>query len=387
MLEERNYKLSKLAERIAPGPVYLGIDAHKKSLHATVVDSSGSVVLRRTVSNEWAHVEGLVRELDGHEVFAVYEAGPTGYQLLWWLRDLKCTALLTPPSLVPTRLGDRVKTDRKDSLRLAEWLRAGALRSVYELTKEELFNRELIRTYHQIQRHRKDLVRQIKSKIQVFGIAAPWEDPDGPQVQGLRKSDVEWLLDSPTSSDSLNSALITLTTLYVSTKVELQRCKKELERLSQSEQYAERADLLLSIDGIGLITAMTWLLEVPRVSKFATVEAFANWLGVVPSERSTGDAGDESNKRRGAITHAGNSFLRAALVQVAWGMFSKDPSLRALWTRVRQRSSSQTAIVAVAHKLARRLYAVMRDMVQYRVPAPPELTATATATAPATATA
>src|SRR3972149_4400994 len=95
----RVYKLDdrKGLRPVAGGPVYVGIDSHKKSLHFTVLDSDGQIVALQTVPNKREHVEALVRRFEGHHVLAVYEAGPTGFALLGWLRDLGCEAFVPPP--------------------------------------------------------------------------------------------------------------------------------------------------------------------------------------------------------------------------------------------------------------------------------------------------
>jgi len=144
--------------------VWMGIDAHKASWAVTILGSEG-VLHQGSYEAKRSHLEGLVDRLPGCRIHAVYEAGPTGYKLLMWLRQMGCEALMTPPSLVPIRAGDRVKTDRRDSAKLAELLRAGLLKPIFDLKEETYHHRELVRTRAQLIEHRSDICRQIKSKL------------------------------------------------------------------------------------------------------------------------------------------------------------------------------------------------------------------------------
>lgn len=134
-------------------PIFVGIDVHKRDWVATVL-CQGEELYHATVVPD---PEGFVRTLkrfEASEVHTVYEAGPTGY----WLHDALVEAgfdsMVTPPSLVP-RMGGRVKTDRRDSRKLAAMLANGFLKRVHVLQPEERAHRQLLRTRNQIERHRK----------------------------------------------------------------------------------------------------------------------------------------------------------------------------------------------------------------------------------------
>ena len=184
--------------------VWVGIDAHKESWHITVVDSE-NVLDKGSYETTRPHLEGLVKRLPGCRIRAVYEAGPTGCQLLRWLRELGCDAFMTPPSLVPVRKGERVKTDRRDSLKLAELLRAKMLARVHDLSDETYEHRELVRTREQIVRGRTRVRNQIKSTLLFHGVSIPAEVKDN-----WSKGHLAWLKSGPSGRPKIDASVFAL---------------------------------------------------------------------------------------------------------------------------------------------------------------------------------
>jgi transposase len=137
----------------------------------------------------------------------------------------------------------------------------------------------------------------------------------------------------------------------------------ELRNLSKSDRYRKSVDLLKSAPGIGMVTAIRLALEWGDMSRFQRKEAFASFLGLIPSDYSTGEL-----DRRGHITKQGNQWVRSWLVEAAWRAIKYDPVLLNKFRRVHSHSGSKKkAIVAVARMLAMRLRRVLLDAKPYEI--------------------
>lgn len=355
----RIYRL-KVQEIARNTTLWMGMDVHKESWAITIVDQE-RIVYQGACEAKPTHLEALLQRCPGCEITAVYEAGATGYKLVKWLRALGCEAFMTAPSLVPTQSGNRVKNDRRDSVKLAELLRAGLLRSVAELSQKTYEDRELLRTREQLMDHRSDICRQIKSKLLYHSVELP---------DGLRptwsKTFLHWLESAPTGSKALDACFSALVHSYRDLTVRIEALTETIEQLAESDAYSERVKLVCSIKGIGVLTAICILVELEDLNRFGSLEKLASFLGLIPGEHSTGE-----RTRKGHITRTGNKRVRTALVEASWRVIRYDAELRRFYQRLRDvnKRGSKRAIVAVARKLSGRIRAMLRDGEHYRYPA------------------
>lgn len=336
--------------------VWMGIDAHKRSLHVTVIDEESEVVVSTSVPHAKEHVAGLVRRLEADEIVAVYEAGPTGYKLLNWLQELGCEAFMCPPTHVRQKRGrKRVKTDERDSFELAEQARAGMLPSVHALEQDTYRQRQVVRTRGQLVKHRSQLKSQIKSLLLYHGISVP----DGLKANWSKRH-MRWLREGPTGQEYLDVAIGALVASIDGLSEQIQQLEARLREMQKSQKWLEKAKLLRSVPGIGDLTTMLLLLELGDVSRFDRGEEFSSWLGLVPSEWSSGDG-----QTKGSITRSGNKRARTALVESSWFLIRKDARMRAVYERIKARSCAGVAIVAVARRLALAIRGMLRDGKKY----------------------
>lgn len=351
----RQYKIED--EEIATtDKVWMGIDAHKKTLHVTVLDEQGDVVLSESVPHRHAHVVGLVKRFENTEIVAVYEAGPTGYKLREWLEELGCTATMCPPTHVRQKRGGKhIKTDERDSFDLAEQARANMLPSVHALDTETYAQREVERTRGQLVKHRSQLKNQIKSKLLYHQLRAP----DDLKTR-WSKAYIDWLKQGPSEHQELNVCIQSMVSLLESLDAQIKSLDAQLRKMQKSEKWAEKAQRLRSVPGIGQLTAMLILLELGDVSRFERCEELASWLGLVPTEWSSGEG-----QRKGSITRAGNRRLRTALVEASWMLIRKDKAMGATYERIKAKGGTGVAIVAVARRLALAIRAMLRDERDY----------------------
>ena len=235
-----------------------------------------------------------------------YEAGPTGYGLQRLIESLGYSCLVVAPSLIPKKAGERVKTNRRDSEGLARLLRAGELTAVWIPDTRHEAMRELTRARDAA---RQDLTRkrqQVASMLLRLGRIYPgiktWNARHRTWLANLR-------LDHPEQRFALEEML--------------QAERQALERIGRLEQAIREAvadwslgsivPALMAMRGIDLVAAVTILAEIGDLSRFATPRQLMAYLGLVPSERSTGDS-----VKRGGITKAGNGRARRVLVEAAW---------------------------------------------------------------------
>jgi transposase len=328
--------------------IWMGLDVHKNSVTIAVLDEQG-LLCRLTVEPKRKHLEALVARLPGCRIHAVYEAGPTGYTLLGWLRDLGCKAFMVAPSLIPNMPGNKVKTDKRDAFKLATLLRAKMLEPIFDLTATQYRERELLRTREQVVAHQSNLARQIKSKLLFHGI----EPPEGMNTRWTIAY-VDWLIAGVSEDVCLNLSIATLARLWKENKQAVLKLDKEIEALSQSERHRQATARLRQIPGIGLIWAMVLQVEIGDWGRFENATSFCGFTGLVPGACNTG-----GRERATDLMRRGNPRVRRALVEASWTLIQHDPTIRAQYERFRRGKRASTAIVAVARRLGLSLRAMM----------------------------
>jgi len=337
--------------------VSIGVDMHKRSWHITAL-SDGEIVLAVSLSRPSYNVfEKLLSQFKGNYVRIVYEAGPGGFELYDRLTTDGIECIVIPPSLIPTQSGSRVKTDKKDSLKLATLLEINMLKKVWVLSPEERAHRQLIRTRRQIVNHRSDVMRQIKSLLLFHSIEVPFSSRQqwtGPFIR--------WLHDVDLGNEYLNRSLKDLGNLFDYLSAEKKRLTHEVVELGREENYVQRVKLLKTIPGIGCLSAMEILVELQDITRFQTADELAAYLGLTPSQYSSGE-----HIRMGHITHAGNDRARTTLVESSWLLIGKDPHMRCRYEDIKQRRGGKKAIVAVARNLSIRIRRMLLDHVPHEI--------------------
>jgi transposase len=336
------------------------LDVSKKSIAASFTSQHGlirSVQMPHKVDYLLNHVR---KHFADQKIAFVYEAGPTGYGLYDGLAAQGYRCLIAAPSMIPRAPGHRVKTNRLDSRGLSESLRGGQIKSIHV---PSVVYREL----RHLTQLRDTMVRQAASHKQRIKALLLFEGIDFPPATAGR----QWTLRVKArlrklecsrsvrfKLDQLLDSLEFCEKQVLSSTKEIRRFCKEDEELSQSIAY------LMSIPGIGWIVASQLLARMGDWRQIENVRQLGSFLGLVPSEDSTGDTVD-----RGSITRAGDGRLRSKMIQAAWSSIRQDPELREFYRSVCQRNprgkGARIAIVAVARKLSMRIYAVLKNQRPY----------------------
>jgi transposase len=334
--------------------VFGGLDVDKKSMAVTFIDH-GTMRKSLKLPNSASQLLNYTRKhFSGQRVAFVYEAGPTGFVLYDELTAASHPCLVVSPSMVPTAPGQRVKTNRLDSNKLSEGLRAGQLRSIHVPAESYRELRHLVQLRDTQVAQLTATKCRIKSLLLYEGI--PFPDAHG-NWSGRVLQQLEALPCSRAVRFKLDRLIDALQFHFQSAAV----VQKEIRRYCQNDPELRRSlSFLTSLPGIGSITAIHALARLGDWRQIKNVRQIAGFLGLVSSEHSTGD-----KENRGPITRVGDSRLRNKLIQCAWVAINKDPELRAFYRRIYQRQpkkvAARKAIVAVARKLTTRMYAVLKE--------------------------
>lgn len=338
-------------------PIYCGIDTHKDTW-TVVVRCQREEIYRATIP---ADVERLVARLKGFEaseIHTVYEAGPTGYSLHDGLEKAGCDSMVVPPTKVP-QVQDRVKTDHRDGRKLAEMLEGGHFRGITIPTLEQRAQRQLYRTREQVMKHRKQTQNQIKSMLLFHGVKPPAKLCTARWSQAY----LRWLETLSWDQEELKVSMGALLNLYHHLDQMVKSLEQKFEALAKTGKHRENTQLTRTIPGIGIHTAMALAVELGDVSRFKKEALLPSYIGLTPSERSSGQ-----RVRKGSITRCGNPRLRKLFVESSWTLIRRDPKARETYDRIKQHTGSgNKAIVAVARRLTLCVRRMLLDRVPYEM--------------------
>ncbi len=346
-------------ENLATGKVvFVGVDVHKESWHMTA-RTDGEEVFNASIPADFTALNKVLDRFQQCSIKIAYEAGPCGF----WLYDRLCAAgiesIVVPPSLIPLESGNKVKTDKRDSHKLAVLLENNMLKRVHVLTEEERAHRELIRTRRQISDHRCDVMKQIKSKLLFNGITPPFR-----LKQSWSGQYMSWLKELPLGQEMLRESINALIEVYEYLTEQLKKITRKVVLLARSHKYASKVELMKTIPGIGTLIAIEILAELQDVSRFSSAEKIASYIGLTPSEFSSGQY-----IHHGKITRCGNKRVRTCLVESSWILISKDPFMRNKYQHLKYRKGGKRAIIAIARVLITRIRRILLNNEPYVIKA------------------
>lgn len=334
---------------------YVGLDVHKDSIAVSVAEPGRG---QPSYEGEIAHtpkavaklIERLSRRFGGERLEFVYEAGPCGYGLYRRLIAAGHACRVVAPSLIPRKAGERVKTDRRDALALARLARAGELTAVWVPDAEQEAMRDLTRAREDM----KAMELKARQRLGAFLLRHGRVYAEG--KSRWTQAHFRWLeaqrFDSPIQQQVFED--------YVDAVRDAQRRVAALEGQMRQAlgawSLAPVVEGLMALRGVGLITAMTVLAELGDLTRFDSPRQLMAYLGVVPSEHSSG-----ASRRQGAITKTGNGHVRRVLVEAAWA-YRFPPRRTAEIARRAERTTP--AVQAIAWYAQKRLCARYRGLLE-----------------------
>jgi transposase len=332
---------------------YGAIDLHARYTWIRIVTADGAVVLERKVSttrdtltaafagqprariliesgteSEWV---AQVIERCGHEVIV---ASPT-YALMYGHRDRQ------------------IKTDRRDVVALTEACRHGIYRPAHRASAEQRQHRRVLRVREQLVRARTQLINLVRAQLR----------QEGHRVRSCASEALPRRYAELPLSEALRVALAPALTTIGTLTEQIAACEAQLKAVAAQDPVVQR---LMTAPGVGVITALTYRAVLDDVHRFEDARSVAAYLGLVPREDSSG-----TRQRKGCITKAGPNGLRVLLVQASWVVWRQRTGGGALhdWVqRLADRRGKRIAVVALARRLGRILYAMWRDGTEYGAP-------------------
>jgi len=345
---------------------YVGLDVHAETIAVAVAERGGEVRPLGIIPNRPEVVAKLIRKLGARERLRVcYEAGPCGYVLYWQLTRLGVPCEVVAPTLVPTKPGDRVKTDRRDAAKLARCYRAGDLTPVWVPDAAHEALRDLVRAREAAKQDQLRARHRLGKLLLRHGIRPP------AGVKPWSQRHRRWL-DTVSFDQSAQVATLADHLQEVDhAAARLERLEQALDEAVQAAPAPLRAVIaaLQTLRGIRQVTAATIVSEVGPLSRFAHPRQLMGYSGTVPSEHSSG-----RSVHRGAITKTGNAHLRRVLVEAAWAYRFSPKCAKGL--RQRQRGQP-AAITDLAWKAQQRLCTRYRRLLGRGKPTPHVITAVA----------
>jgi len=327
----------------------IGLDVHQRETQVCIRTPEGVVTEHRLPTTR-ARLTGYFAPLPPSRL--LLESSTESEWVAQLLEGLGHTVLVADPSFAPMYgRRRRTKTDRRDARALAEACARGVYRLAHRLSARQREVRLALAVRQSLVRTRTRWINQMRGQLRSVGLRLARGTPTtfAPRVQALA-------LPGP-----LAGQLAPLLALLTPLQAAIAAADQQLIRWAGQDPIATT---LQSVPGIGPLTALAFVAALDDITRFPTAREVPAYLGLVPRERSSGDV-----VRRGGISKAGNTELRWLLVEAGWRVLrSPAPAhvaLRAWGERVAQRRGRRIAVVAVARRLARILYALGRDAAVY----------------------
>ena len=288
---------------------YIGLDVHKDTVVVAMADGGirGEVREYGRIANTAAALDRLMRKLGdgGVRLRFCYEAGPCGYGIQRHLSTHGHECVVVAPSLIPKRAGDRIKTDRRDAASLARLHRAGELTAVWVPDPGHEAMRDLVRArldaVHALRRARQQLSGFLLRQGCHYGRPA-WT-----------KLHRRWLASLKFERAVHHLVLEDYVQTVEAAEARRDRLTAQIEAMLPDWTLAPVVAALQTMRGMALVNAATLVAELGDLSRFANPRQLMAYLGLVPSEHSSG-----TSIKRGGLTKAGNSAARRLLIEAAW---------------------------------------------------------------------
>lgn len=321
--------------------LHIALDVHKASYHVAVLSDQRGLVASWTQPADPEALLGRPMPTREQTAQVLYEAGPTGFTLVRRLRAAGFRAEVIAPSKIPTLPGPETKCDRLDRRKLATFAQKGLLQPVRVPSEQEEADRQVVRLREQLAQKLRTIQQQIKAFLLQHGIAEPaglehWTEKAAAALRELpRGPELRFCLD--VMLDERQHA-----------QAQVARATRRLDELSRAERHSAGATNPRTVPEVGLITAMSFRLELHDPARFRDGGQVARMIGLAPQIRQSGPT-----RREGRLLKSGNARLRTVLVEAAWRWVAGDETAKAKYRRLTASTGSgKNAIVGIARRLA-----------------------------------
>ena len=327
---------------------HIGLDVHKDTIAVAVLRPGTVECDERVIPNTPEAVRRLLTRYPAASLSTCYEAGPTGYDTHRLVTSLGIACDVIAPSLIPKRSGVRVKTDRIDARNLARLHRAGELTSVRVPTPGEEALRDLVRAREEVKADKRIARQRIRSFLLRYGKRYP-----KPTDRWGARFEV-WMRALRFEEPAAQAAFEHLLGAYFVRDSQLSAIDAQIEELAALPPLAEPVARLGALRGIATLSAVTITTETCDFRRFPTAGSYMAFVGLVPSEHSSG-----ASRHQGSITKTGNQHIRRVLVEAAWS-YRYAPAVR---DKLKKRQEGQPPeVVAYSWAAQCRLHATFRKL-------------------------
>lgn len=322
---------------------YVGLDVHKETVVVAIAKAGREEAMQYgETDNTSEAIQKLVKKMSarGQQVLYCYEAGPCGYSIYWQLKEMGYECMVVAPSLIPKKAGNRIKTDRRDAVTLARLCRAGELTAVWVPDKEQEAVRDLTRAREDM----KAMERHARQRLGAFLLR------HGKTYCGKRawsQAYFRWLEGLRFEHPSQQIVFQEYVDMVKHTEKRTEELQQQMIATLETWSMKEVVTSLMALKGVKLVTAMTIVAEIGDISRFESARQLMAFLGLVPSEHSSGQ-----KQKRGGITKSGNGHVRRVLVEAGWSYrfpARKTPALQ------RYAENTSEEVQEIAWKAQKRL--------------------------------
>jgi transposase len=323
---------------------YVGLDVSKEKIAVAIADEGRELPRYFGLIPHTAEaIKKTLKKIGSPDSLRVcYEAGPTGYPLYRLLTSLGIHCEVIAPSLIPQKPGERIKTDRRDSLRLAQLYRAGELTSIYVPTEEDEALRDLVRAREDA---KEDELRS-KHRLTKFLLRNDIRPPKGTNKWTRKYRD--WLDTLKFESSSLRIVFQEYYHQLKEIEQRIVRLEEEIKLQASEGVHAPTIQALQTLRGVALVTATSLVAEIGSFKRFPNAKQFMSYVGLIPSEYSSGES-----RKQGKITKAGNRHVRRLLIESSWS-YRYQPAVKG---DLKKRQEGQPpSVLGVSWKAQNRLH-------------------------------
>ena len=339
--------------------IYIGMDTHKKQFTVTI---RGEHLTHKTFSQPPSPkilIDYVKRNYPGADYYAAYEAGFSGFWIQEELQSGGVDCIVVNPCDVPTTDKERKqKRDPLDSRKIARALKNGQLTAIHIPDKKSQQDRSLLRMRQKIIGNQTRCRNRIKGLLSFYGIDLP--EQFNKSGSHWSKRFMEWLGQLDLGYSSGNTALSLLLEEATFSRHLLLKAGRDIRMLSKEERYAEDVRLLLTVPGIGMLTAMIFLTEIGDVRRFKKLDQLCSYVGLIPNVYGSGE-----KEKVGDITKRGNRHLKSHLIESSWVAARNDPALSMRYNELCSRMNGNKAIIRIARKLLNRIRYVLINKQEY----------------------
>ncbi len=339
--------------------IFIGIDVHDKTWDVAIAPEVGIVKRHPQKASAKELFDFLKKHYPDGDYLAVYESGFSGFSTYYALKEVGVDCIVIHAADVPTtQYEELMKTDKIDSVKLVRSLKAGLLKGIYIREKQNIDDRSVVRVRKTIQKQLGGYKSRVKHLLHCHGVEFP-ERFEKRQTHWSRAF-ITWLMNDVKLMSDTRTSLDLLIRQVEVIRGTLLEATRELRKLSQTDRYKRKYELLATIPGIGIIVGMSILTEIYDVKRFHNENEFAAYLGLIPTCHSSGE-----KVAHGEKTFRGNRQLGPMIIETAWISIGRDAGLGSQYLNYKKRMEPQEAIVRIARKLSNIIFSVLKNEKEY----------------------